>query len=302
LGYGYSDAEFQVVGRPYHGEHNDAYNRRVSSGYFTALGARLERGHYFTPAEEASKRAVVIVNRTLANRYFHGEDPIGKQIAYSADPRRPMQIVGVVADIQEGTLDAPAQAAFYVPFDQSPNDRFCVVVRSAQAEQSLFASLRGAIHRINPAFSISYLSTMTEKVNESPTAYLHRSSACLAGSFAAVAFLLGVVGLYGVVAYSVSRRTREIGVRISLGAEPRSIYRMILGEATRLAVVGTAAGIVCSAVAAALMRRMLFGVRTWDLSLLGLVAAVLVVSAWLASYVPARRAASINPVDALRSE
>ena len=302
LGYGYSDAEFQVVGRPYHGEHNDAYNRRVSSGYFAALGARLERGHYFTPSEEASKRAIVIINRTLAKRYFPGEDPVGKQIAYTADPRHPMQIVGVVADIQEGTLDAPAQAAFYVPFDQSPNDRFCVVVRSAQAEQSLFASLRGAIHRINPGFSISYLSTMTEKVNESPTAYLHRSSACLAGSFAAVAFLLGVVGLYGVVAYSVSRRTREIGVRISLGAEPRSIYRMILGEATRLALVGTAAGIVCSAVAAALMRRMLFGMRTWDLSLLGLVAAVLVVSALLASYVPARRAASINPVDALRSE
>jgi macrolide transport system ATP-binding/permease protein len=302
LGYGYSDAEFQVVGRPYHGQHNDAYNRRVSSGYFTALGARLERGHYFTPAEEASKRAVVIVNRTLANRYFPGEDPVGKQIAYSADPRHPMQIVGVVADIQEGTLDAPAQAAFYVPFDQSPNDRFCVVVRSARAEQPLFASLREAIHRINPGFSTSYLSTMTDKVNESPTAYLHRSSAWLAGSFAAVAFLLGVIGLYGVVAYSVSRRTREIGVRISLGAEPRSIYRMILGEATRLAIVGTAAGIVCSAVAAALMRRMLFGVRTWDLSLLGLVAAVLVVSALLASYVPARRAASINPVDALRSE
>ena len=298
LGYGYSNAEFQVVGRPYHGEHNVAYNRRVSSGYFTALGARLERGHYFTPAEEASKRAVVIVNQTLASRYFSGEDPVGKEITYGI----PMQIVGVVGDIREGTLDGPAQAAFYVPFDQNPNDRFCVVVRSAQAGQSLFASLRGAIHRINPGFSTSYLSTMTDKVNESPIAYQHRSSAWLVGSFAAVAFLLGVVGLYGVVAYSVSRRTREIGVRISLGAEPRSIYRMILGEATRLAVVGTAAGIVCSAVAAALMRRMLFGVRTWDLSLLGLVAAVLVVSALLASYVPARRAASINPVDALRSE
>ncbi len=306
IGYGYSDAEFQVVGRPHHGEHNgehnDANNRRVSSGYFTALGARLLRGHYFTAAEEASKRLVVIINQTLANRYFPGEDPVGKQIFYSADPQHPMQIVGVVADIKEGTLEAPAMAAFYVPFDQSPNDRFCVVVRTVHSEQALFAGLSGAIHRVDPAISISYLSTMTEMLNQSPTAYLHRSSAWLAGSFAVVALLLGVVGLYGVVAYSVSRRTREIGVRISLGAEPKSIYRMILGEAIRLAVVGTALGIIGAVGATSLMRRLLFGVRTWDVSVLGAVAAVLAISALLASYIPARRAASVNPMEALRSE
>jgi predicted permease len=302
LGYGYSSAEFQVMGRPNGGAHNDAHNRRVSSGYFTTLGAHLARGHYFTSAEEASKRLVVIINQTLANRYFPGEDPVGKQIAYSADPQHPMQIVGVVADIQEGTLDTPSQAAFYVPFDQSPNDRFCLVVRTAQSALSTLPALAAAIHRVNAGMSTSYEAPLTEKINQSPSAYLHRSSAWLVGSFAAIALLLGVVGLYGVVAYSVSRRTREIGVRISLGAEPKSIYRMVLGEAARLAAIGTAAGVVCSFAAATLMRRLLFGVRSWDLSMLAAVAALLVLSALLASYIPARRAASVNPVDALRSE
>ena len=302
LGYGYSDAEFQVVGRPYHGEHNDANNRRVSAGYFTAVGARLLRGHYFTNAEEASKQPIVIINQTLANSYFPGEDPIGQQISYTADPQRHMQIVGVVADIKEGALDSPPLAAFYVPFDQSPNDRFCLVVRTRQAAQSLFPALDAAIHRVNPGISTSYEATMTENVNQSASAYLHRSSTWLVGSFAAIAFLLGVVGLYGVVAYSVSQRTREIGVRMALGAEPTSIYRLILREAASLAFLGTAAGIVCSIAAATLIRRMLFGVHSWDVPTLAAVAIVLVVSALLASYIPARRAASVSPVDALRAE
>jgi predicted permease len=229
LGYGYSNAEFQVVGRPYHGEHNEAYNRRVSSGYFAALGARLERGHYFTPAEETSKQPVAIINRTLAKRYFPGQDPVGKQISYSGDTRHPMQIVGVVVDIQEGTLDAPAQAAFYVPFDQNPNDRFWVVVRSAQAEQWLFATLREAIHRVDPGFSTSYLATMTDKVNESPTAYLHRSSAWLAGSFASRRFSSGrsrAVWSGGVLSEPEDTRDRSSHLagrrtRIDISDDPR---------------------------------------------------------------------------------
>ncbi|MGA8596657.1 MAG: ABC transporter permease [Bryobacteraceae bacterium] len=302
LGYGYSDADFGVAGRPYHREHNDANNRRVSAGYFAALGARLLRGHYFTQTELVSKRPIVIINQTLANRYFPGEDPIGRQIFYTADPQHHMLIVGVVADIQERSLDSPPLAAFYVPFDLSPNDRFCLVVRTSQSEQSLFPELDAAIHRVNPGISTSYQATMTEQMNQSPTAYLHRSSTWLVGSFATIAFLLGVVGLYGVIAYSVSQRTREIGVRMALGAEPTSIYRLIVREAASLAFLGTAAGILCSVAAATLIRRMLFGVHSWDLPTLAAVTIVLIVSALLASYIPARRAASINPVEALRAE
>ena len=144
--------------------------------------------------------------------------------------------------------------------------------------------------------------TMTDRIHDSPSAYLHRSSAWLVGGFAALALLLGLVGLYGVVAYSVSQRTREIGVRMALGAQAGSVYRLILKEAGWLTAIGIAIGLVCSVGAAILMRGMLFGVGSWDVPTLAVVAAGLGVSALLASYIPARRAASVNPVEALRAE
>jgi ABC-type antimicrobial peptide transport system permease subunit len=143
---------------------------------------------------------------------------------------------------------------------------------------------------------------MTERVNNSPTVYLRRSSTWLVGGFAAVALLLGIVGLYGVIAYSVSQRTREIGVRIALGAQRSAVYRLILKEAGALALAGIVIGLGCSVVAASLMRKLLFGTPPWDITTLVSVAGVLGISALLASYLPARRAASVDPIKALRSE
>ena len=143
---------------------------------------------------------------------------------------------------------------------------------------------------------------MTERIDRMPSAHLHRSSAWVVGGFAAMAFLLSVVGLYGVVAYSVGQRTREIGVRMALGAGRRSVYRLVLGEAAWLVGVGTALGIVLAVASATLIRRLLFGVQAWDPPTLATAAAVLIVSALLASYFPARRAASVNPIQALHAE
>jgi ABC-type antimicrobial peptide transport system permease subunit len=159
-----------------------------------------------------------------------------------------------------------------------------------------------AIHGIDPFISISDVGAMTENINQSPSAYLHRSAAWLVATFAAAAFLLSVIGLYGVIAYSVAQRTREIGVRMALGAERGAVYRLILREAGRLAAFGIFLGLVCSLAAASVLRSLLFGVRSWDAPTLFGVAFVLGAAALLASYIPARRAASVNPVEALRAE
>jgi ABC-type antimicrobial peptide transport system permease subunit len=159
-----------------------------------------------------------------------------------------------------------------------------------------------AIHRIDPFITVSAGTTMTERMNQSPSAYLHRSAAWLVGVFAGSALLLGIVGLYGVVAYSVGGRTREIGLRMALGAGRGTVYRLILGEAWRLVASGVALGLLGSLGAATLLRSMLFGVRSWDPPTLIVVAGVLTVFALLASFMPARRAASVNPVEALRAE
>ena len=293
---------FRVLGRPWHGEHNEVPERDVSSDYFTTLGARLLRGRYFAEVEDASKPHVAIINQTFTKQYFPGEDPIGKHLSFLSDPPIPIEIVGIVEDIKEGQLDTENRPALYIPFNQSAGNYFNIAVRTSQAEQSLLPVLIATIHQINPDIATTAGTSMSDIIDHSPSAYMHRSSAWLVGGFAALALLLGVVGLYGVVAYSVSQRTREIGVRMAIGAQRSSVYRLILREAASLTSIGIAIGLVCSVAAATLMRGLLFGVRSWDIPTLAGVTVVLAISALLASYIPARRAASVDPVEALRAE
>jgi macrolide transport system ATP-binding/permease protein len=260
------------------------------------------RGRYFADSEDQSKPLVVVINNEFAKKYFPGEDPVGQQISIGDAVSKPIEIIGVVNDIQEGQLDAAPREAAYVPFNQSPDNGFAVIVRSSQAEESLLPSLDSTIHQIDPGLATFGAITMSERIHDSPAAYLHRSSAWLVGGFAALALLLSVVGLYGVIAYSVSQRTREIGVRMALGAQRSTVYGMILREAGWLTVLGVAAGAVCSVGTGLLMRKLLFGVSSWDVSTLIAVAVVLASAAAVASYLPARRAASVNPVEALRAE
>jgi macrolide transport system ATP-binding/permease protein len=293
----------RFVGRPYGGEHNEVNERDVSADYLATLQAKLLRGRYFTDAEDASKPKVVIINQALARKYFAGQNPIGKHFGdLGLSPKSIKEIIGVVDDIREGSLDSEIWPAVYYPFSQSPDDYFEMVVRTSQAETSVIPSLNAIIHKIDPGIVTFDAGSLKEEIRNSQSAYLHRTAAWLVGGFAGLALLLGVIGLYGVVAYSVSQRTREIGVRMALGAERRSVYKLILGEAGWLTLAGIAIGLVASIGAANLMRGLLFGVRSWDLTTLGCVAVVLGVSAILASFIPARRAAGVNPVEALRVE
>ena len=293
---------FRVIGRPWNGEHNEAPERAVSADYFKTLGATLLRGRYFTEDEDSSKPRVAIINQALARQYFPDEDPLGKQLTYLSRSVQPIEIIGVVADLREGPLDASIPPVLYIPFRQNPDNYFGVVVRTSQAEDSLLPTLVSAIYQFDSEIVTSDGMTMSDRIHYSPAAYLHRSSAWLVGGFAALALLLSVIGLYGVVAYSVSRRTREIGVRMALGAQRRSVYLLVMKESGGLTTVGIVVGLFCSLVAGAFMRNLLFGIRGWDLPIMIAVAIVLAIAAVLASYLPARRAASVNPIDALRAE
>jgi macrolide transport system ATP-binding/permease protein len=291
---------FWVVGRPDQAQLKEDWPvRRISARYFTALQAKLLRGRYFTDEEVASMRLVMIVNETAARRYFPGADPIGQWIAYGGPASPARQIVGVVSDIKDGPPELPSIPASYVPFDQAD---FGLVVRTSQTEQSLLPLLAPVIHQVRPGLLVFGETSMTDRVNRLPSTSLRRSSAWLVGGFAAMAFLLSVLGLYGVVTYSVGQRRREIGVRMALGAHRRSVYRLVVGEAAWLVTLGTGLGMVSAVAAASLMRGMLFGVQSWDAPTLATVAAVLISSALLASYIPARRAASVNPIEVLRAE
>jgi predicted permease len=293
----------RFVGKPYNGIHNEVNEREVSAGLFHTLQVKLKSGRFFTDADNAGKPKVIIVNQAFAQRYFPGEDPIGKKIGNTElTPDSIREVVGVVENFKDAGLDQEQWPSEYEPFDQSPSSYFNVVLRTSQDAGSILPALAAMVHGVNPNVSVDWERTMQELIDDSQAAYLHRSAAWLVGGFAALALLLGVVGLYGVVAYSVSQRTREIGVRMALGAQRNSVYTLVLGEASRLIAMGISLGLVGAVAAAMLMRKLLFGVQAWDATTLVSVAVLLAVSALLASYIPARRAARVNPADALRAE
>jgi macrolide transport system ATP-binding/permease protein len=294
--------DFHIIGRPYHGEHNEVAERSVSAGYLTALKTRLISGRYFSDDEDASKPNVAIVNRALARQYFPGEDPVGKQITFDDSGKSRMLVVGEIEDIQEGQLDAAPRGAVYQAFNQSPESSFAVVARTGQDEAALLPSLASALREIDPGMAVYDPKTMDQKIHDAPATYLHRSSAWIVGGFASMALLLGAVGLYGVIAYSVSQRTREIGVRMALGAERGNVYRLVMNEAGRLIAFGVVLGLAGAVPSALLMRNLLFGVHAWDPPTLVGVAVVLALAALFASFFPARRAASVSPAESLRAE
>jgi macrolide transport system ATP-binding/permease protein len=295
--------QFVIVGRPEPPTSQEVTYRIVSSRFFETLEARLLRGRFFTEEEDSAEPRVGLLNQAMARQLFGDEDPLGKQLNYRGAPATSaIQIIGIVDDIKEGQLDMMLRPAIYVPFNQNPLPFFSLIVRTAQSPQSLLPEISFVVHQLDPSVAAFGGITMSDRIHDSPSAYLHRSSAWVVGGFALLALLLGVIGLYGVVAYSVSQRTREIGVRMALGAQRSSVYRLILHEAGWLVSFGILAGLIFALGASTLMQALLFGVRAWGIPTLAAVTVVLAISALLASYIPARRAAKVDPMVALRYE
>jgi len=271
--------------------------RQITPDYFEATRTPLRRGRAFTAADTAQSLPVVIVNETTARRYWPGADPIGKHLANSRDKVQ-REVVGVAADVKFRSLDAPNIEEMYLPLAQSPWPSMTVLVRSDTDPRPLVAAVRRELARLDPDIAVSGVQSLDEIVSGSVAQpqLVERVVAV----FAALALVLASIGIYGVMSYSVAERTRELAVRMALGAGPREILRLVLGEGLGLTAAGLVLGLAVSLAATRLMSSLLFGVSATDPVTFGGAVAVLAATALLASFLPARRGMRLSPVRALR--
>lgn len=274
----------------------------VSPGYFRSVGTPLLQGRDFLPTDVADAPLVAIVNRAMAEKYWPGEDAIGKAVGVPIAPTD-MTIVGIVADVKHVSLREKPEPEVYVPYTQKPWPSLSTMHVAARGEGSpaaLLSGLRAAVHAVDPDLPLAKIATLSEVVDESVAQ--PRFSMLLLGAFAALALVLACVGMYGAVSYTVVQRTPELGVRLALGADRRHIFAVVVGEGFRVALAGIAAGLVVAWGAMRLVASFLYGVEATDVATFAAMSAVLLAVAMLASYLPARRAARIDPLIAIRTE
>jgi putative ABC transport system permease protein len=281
------------------GQRPEADYTTVTTDYFRTLQIPLLKGRQFTSQDSKDAPGVIIINDILGRRCWPNEDPIGKRltVGFEKDPR---QIIGVVGSIKQTTLDADVRAAMYMPYLQSPNNGVTVVVRTTGDPLALAAAVREQVRALDKDVPVTHVRTMAEVFGTSVAQ--PRFSMLVVGLFAALALVLSAVGIYGVMAYSVSRRAHEIGVRMALGARASQVLKLVLKEGMTLALLGIGIGLFGAFALTRLMATLLFGVSTRDPFTFVSVATLLAVVAFVACYIPARRATKVDPLVALRYE
>ncbi|HEV2421758.1 MAG TPA: ABC transporter permease [Candidatus Acidoferrales bacterium] len=275
----------------------------VSSGYFAAVGTPILRGRPFLDSDSANSLPVTIISSAMADKYWPGQNPIGKQVAPAGAAFPLATIVGVTADVKRLSIRESPPPEMYVPYTQKVWPSLLTmdaILRTTEDPASVTASARDAVHSIDPDLPIAKVRTLANIVSTSMTEPLF--SALLLAAFGGLALLLATIGMYGVISYSVAQRTQEIGIRMVLGAGPRSVFRMVLGEGTRLAVLGIAMGLAAALAVTRVMSSFLYGVRATDPLTFTAVSLLLLGVALLACFLPARRAMKVDPMVALRHE
>ncbi|MGH9533520.1 MAG: ABC transporter permease [Terriglobales bacterium] len=316
---GDADLPFEIMGRPAPARNDtpDGFYHVVAGRIFAALGIPLLRGRAFTAADAAQSPPVVIINRAMADRYWPHQDPIGQAIwigkpimSAALTDRAPRTIVGVVGNLHQNSLgDRNIRDALYIPAPQVPDALMAlyvkllppaVVLRTAGDPGALTAAAERQVWAVDPAVPVYQVRTLRQIVARA--AAPQQFNATLLGIFALLALALAAVGIYGVMAYSVAQRQREIGIRMALGAERGRVLRLIVGDGLKLALLGVAIGWAAGLALMRLLASLLFGVRSWNPEIFIATAFVLTAVALLASLVPARRAAGVDPIRALRNE
>ena len=297
---GVANEGFAIEDRPVESSQDLRAERiRISPDYFKVLETTLLRGRSFTEGDEDGKPMVAIIDESTAHKYWPDRDPLGRRVRFARNPTKPWTtIVGVVGDIKSDGLDIDGVPHIYVSTYQDNGKRLSVVLRTSLPATLLELQIRHEIQDIDPGLPVFGVSSMNDVLDRSLAS--RRFSANLVGGFAGLAVLLASIGIYGLLAYMVGQRSREIGIRMALGARRADILRMFLGKGVALAGVGIVAGLVFSAATASMMASLLYGVRPHDPAVFLIVPLVLLAVAALASYLPARRATKVNPIVALR--
>jgi putative ABC transport system permease protein len=301
---GEANLEFTIVGNPPlpQGKSTTADYATVSPDYFRVMRIPLLLGRFFSEQDSPSNPNAAIISETLARRYFPNQDPIGRQMRFGFPPDSNVsrEIVGVVGDVRDEALSRKPGPMMYVPFAQAPLYGGEVIVRSSLSASSVAAGIRQAVHSIDKDLPVTDVESLPDALGASVTQERFRT--LLLSSFSGIALILAAVGIFGVISYSASQRTHEIGIRMALGAQQRDVLRLILGQGAKLALLGLGAGAVAALLLTRLMASLLYGVSPSDPLTFGAVAIVLLGVAVTASYIPGRRAMRVDPMVALRHE
>jgi putative ABC transport system permease protein len=275
----------------------------VSPNYFDAMETTFLAGRRFNETDTLDSTGVVIINKAMAERFFPGESPLGHRISYGVnDNSEPawIEIVGVVGDVRHVGLEAEVDAEAYVPYTQAPYRYMTVVVRASTDPASLAGALRSQVQAIDPQQPVYDIKPMEEIIADSLAR--RRLNVLLVGLFAAVALVLAAIGIYGVMSYSVTERTREIGIRVALGARMSDVVRLVVGQGMAVAVIGIAAGLVAALFLTRLIESLLYKVSATDPVTYIAITLMVALVALAACYIPARRATRVDPMEALRYE
>ena len=295
---------FTIVGEPppAPGDETESNFRRCNPTYFQALGVPLVKGRFFDERDTSTGPRVAIFNKSLAERLLPGKDPIGRRLQFTAGAGQGVEIVGVVGEIKVTGLDEPAKPVAYFPLSQGNTMAVSLMVRTSTDPMTLASPVRNAARELEPEVAILNLRSMDEVISNSPAAFFRKMPAWLIGIFALLALVLASIGIFGVISYSVSQQTREIGVRIALGAKSREIQTMVVRRGMKLALAGVGIGLAGAWGLSRFVADLLFDVRATDPIIFGGMAILLVGVAFLACYLPAFRASRVDPMIALRCE